>query len=298
MEFIYHFDNQFATPLKCGRYKIYQVGELLTKKGTVIMDHFQWCHEITFVVSGQGESSTDKCASPIAANDCYISFINEWHKIAAGIDGTLRYRFVGFNSEAPEIVALLNELQTIFNTPQNRTIHCPACSDLFRKLLDEMTPSVYNDMSIDALMTEILITILRTHRKKTSPPSSPEITTKNLFVYRIYFYIENNILKIQKLQDLCDVFHYSYQYITRVFFEVTKTRLHDFFIQTKIKTAKHLLETSGQTVTEIGYILNYSCTHTFTRMFKKYTGITPKQYQLKCSEGKALKPLPETKEDK
>ena len=50
--------------------------------------------------------------------------------------------------------------------------------------------------------------------------------------------------------------------------------------------------------TEIGYILNYSCTHTFTRMFKKYTGITPKQYQLKCSEEKAQEPLPETKEDK
>ena len=102
------------------------------------------------------------------------------------------------------------------------------------------------------------------------------------------------------LQDFTHfvTFTYSYQYITRVFFEVTKTQLHDFFIQTKIKTAKHLPETSGQTVTEIGYILNYSCTHTFTRMFKKYTGITPKQYQLKCSEEKAQEPLPETKEDK
>ena len=128
-------------------------------------------------------------------------------------------------------------------------------------------------------MTEILVTILRQHSQSGQNYVSPKITSKSLLFYHVSFYIENNILKLTNLNSLTEVFHYTYQYITRVFYEITGVKLHNFFINEKIKTAKHFLESSDYTVTEISALLNYSCTHAFTRMFKEQTGMTPKQYQ-------------------
>ena len=297
MEFIYHFNNLFNEPLICNNFDIYQVGELLANQDTVVMDHYQYCYEITFVLSGSGSSVTDKFSTPITADDCYISFPDEWHRINSDKDSPLRYRFVGFNSKDEKTAAMLKELRGFFDSPENRLIRCPDLRELFVKLLNEMTPSAYNDVAVGAIMTEMLVAILRACRRISADSVAMKITNKNMLVYHVSFYIENNILKLTGLSELCNIFHYSYQYIARSFYQITKKRLLDFFIAEKIKTAKHLLETRSQTVTEISETLHYSCTHAFTRMFKKHTGITPKQYQLeflRTKEGKqsATPPLP------
>lgn len=279
MEFNYHFNNLYTVPKICDKFSIFQVGELLANKDTVVMNHYQCCYEITFVISGKGESVTDRVKTPIGPDDCYISFPNEWHNINSDKDNPLKYRFVGFSSKDPTILPLLLKLKTIFNSTKNRVIKCPQCKELFLKLLNEMGQTEYDDLLIGAVMTEILVTILRQHSQSSQNYVSPKITSKSLLVYHVSFYIENNILKLTNLNSLTEVFHYTYQYITRVFYEITGVKLHNFFLNEKIKTAKHFLESSDYTVTEISALLNYSCTHAFTRMFKEQTGKTPKQYQ-------------------
>ena len=251
MDYVYHFNNLFKEPLICDKFAVYQVGELMASGSTIVTDHFQYCYEITYVVSGRGESVTDGIASPLSGGDCYLSFTDEWHRISSDKQDPLRYRFAGFTSEDPQIIAVFNELKRLFPSPADRKIYCPECEELFLKLLGEMNFSEHGGLYIGALVTELLLTILRAR--------------KNL------------------RHELTDVFHFSYQYISAVFYKVTGTPLHLFFISEKIKAAKHLLETGRYTVTKIAEMLNYSCTHVFSRTFKKYTGITPKKYALQYS---------------
>lgn len=60
MEFNYRFNNLFTVPRICDNFAIFQVGELFANKETVVMNHYQFCYEITFVISGNGESVTDR----------------------------------------------------------------------------------------------------------------------------------------------------------------------------------------------------------------------------------------------
>lgn len=283
MEYIYHFNNLFKEPLICDKFAVYQVGELMASGSTIVTDHFQYCYEITYVVSGRGESVTDGIASPLSGGDCYLSFTDEWHRISSDKQDPLRYRFAGFTSEDPQIIAVFNELKRLFPSPGDRKIYCPECEELFLKLLGEMNFSELGGLYIGALLTELLLTIMRA-RKNLRPGENAAIPAgRDMLAYRISFYVENNIFKIKSLNELTDVFHFSYQYISAVFYKVTGTPLHVFFISEKIKAAKHLLESGRYTVTKIAEMLNYSCTHVFSRMFKKYTGITPKKYALQHS---------------
>ena len=131
MEYIYHFNNLFKEPIICDKFAVYQVGELMASGSTIVTDHFQYCYEITYVVSGRGESVTDGIASPLSGGDCYLSFTDEWHRISSDKQDPLRYRFAGFTSEDPQIIAVFNELKRLFPSPGDRKIHCPECEELF-----------------------------------------------------------------------------------------------------------------------------------------------------------------------
>ena len=111
MDYVYHFNNLFKEPLICDKFAVYQVGELMASGSTIVTDHFQYCYEITYVVSGRGESVTDGIASPLSGGDCYLSFTDEWHRISSDKQDPLRYRFAGFTSEDPQIIAVFNELK-------------------------------------------------------------------------------------------------------------------------------------------------------------------------------------------
>jgi YesN/AraC family two-component response regulator len=54
----------------------------------------------------------------------------------------------------------------------------------------------------------------------------------------------------------------------------------EFIIKEKIKYAKRLLNNPYIHINEVSFATGFEDSNYFIRMFKKYEGITPKQYQL------------------
>ena len=54
----------------------------------------------------------------------------------------------------------------------------------------------------------------------------------------------------------------------------------EFVLNEKIKCAKQLLKNQTIQINEVCYLSGFEDANYFTRLFKKYEGITPKQYQL------------------
>lgn len=72
----------------------------------------------------------------------------------------------------------------------------------------------------------------------------------------------------------------STKQFTRLFQKENLITPHQFIIKTRINHAKYLLEETHLTVSEIATELGYSDAFTFSKQFKKVTGISPSTFRL------------------
>ena len=79
----------------------------------------------------------------------------------------------------------------------------------------------------------------------------------------------------------------SQSYIEKIFKKHLGTTVMDYYHRLKIARARELISEEELTFTEIGDKLGYGSIHNFSRVFKKYTGMTPSGYQ-KTVQSKGL----------
>ncbi|HDY89701.1 MAG TPA: AraC family transcriptional regulator [bacterium] len=60
--------------------------------------------------------------------------------------------------------------------------------------------------------------------------------------------------------------------------EKTGRSVMEYYKITKLEKAKELIREGDYTFTQIAAILNYSSLHYFSKIFKRYLGMTPTEY--------------------
>lgn len=71
----------------------------------------------------------------------------------------------------------------------------------------------------------------------------------------------------------------SPNYLSVIFKKETGVPVNEYIQQIKIEEAKNMIMFSNTPLSEIGSLLSFSDQSYFTKIFKKHTGLTPKQYQ-------------------
>ena len=71
----------------------------------------------------------------------------------------------------------------------------------------------------------------------------------------------------------------SRSYLSRKFSEETGETLTDFILRQKTEEARRLLRYSDKPLTSISAYLGFSSQSHFTRVFKKYTSLSPGEYR-------------------
>jgi AraC-like DNA-binding protein len=78
---------------------------------------------------------------------------------------------------------------------------------------------------------------------------------------------------------LADHFKVHPVYLSRVFREQSGESLMDYINQIRLKQAKQLFKSESDNLDEVAKAVGYCNTRTFTRVFKKYEGVTPGRYK-------------------
>jgi len=108
-------------------------------------------------------------------------------------------------------------------------------------------------------------------------------------------YIEQYLSEDLSLVRLAKRSHFNPSYLSRLFKQETGQNLSEYIDQARIKKAKELLAEAESKIHEVGIRVGYESAHSFTRFFKKMTGVTPQEYRdsakTRTSESaEALKP--------
>ncbi|EQC3334527.1 helix-turn-helix domain-containing protein [Escherichia coli] len=109
---------------------------------------------------------------------------------------------------------------------------------------------------------------------------SLSVSTNTTFTEKLKVIIESNLSKQWKLQDLANILHMS-EVSIRKKLERENNSFNKLVLDIRMHNAAKLITTTEKHINSIADEVGYISTSYFIQNFKKYFGITPKQFSLK-----------------
>ena len=110
--------------------------------------------------------------------------------------------------------------------------------------------------------------------------AAKEQDSGNLYVEQAKRYLMTHLTQPINNEQVAAALGLSPFYLGRLFKACTGQTMHAYLIEERIKTAKHLLEADNQSITQISSLLCFCDQSYFTQVFRKHTGLTPRQYRM------------------
>ncbi len=107
-------------------------------------------------------------------------------------------------------------------------------------------------------------------------------------IERVKRFAERNWHKKISLSDAAAAVHFSPKYLSRLFKQIVGTGFSAYRLRIKLQKARELMA-SGQNVSQIADGLGYENSESFIRIFKKYTGATPRKFRTRERLGRSGK---------
>ncbi|MDM0459264.1 response regulator [Clostridium perfringens] len=109
--------------------------------------------------------------------------------------------------------------------------------------------------------------------------SDSSLTNEEKIVDKVSKYIDDNMDKMLKLEELASICNLSPGYFSRIFKKETGKTVITYINEKKVERAKKLLKESKEPIINISLDLGFDDCGYFIRVFKKITGLTPKAFR-------------------
>ena len=107
----------------------------------------------------------------------------------------------------------------------------------------------------------------------------------NHLIHKAKEYIDNHFQKDMSLDDISRELNISPYYFSKLFKEETGENFVEYVTDRRISKAKQLLRDPEKSIKEICAEVGYSDPNYFSRIFKKYQGVTPTEYKEQVGRG-------------
>ena len=199
----------------------------------------------------------------IASFECASQSIRFFEGRKIAVDPALR----------PFIYAIIEEAR--------KTFCIPFSNPQTKKMEIQAHPVLGGQQLIKNYLEILLISLMRSVSEQEQQEhfflESKELG--NRIMNEVTHYLQENIHKKLTISNICAQIGYSRTTVFRLFREHTGQTPMEYFIQLKIQGAKRLLRESDLSVMEISYRLGFDSANYFTKVFKRYTGLTPSAYK-------------------
>lgn len=98
-------------------------------------------------------------------------------------------------------------------------------------------------------------------------------------------YIKKNLNMELSRNELAEMVYFHPDYLSHTFKKQVGISISDYILQERIKEARILLSTTNGSVSEVALEVGYANAAYFTRLFKRSTGMTPKEYRNTSGKG-------------
>ncbi|GAB4367616.1 MAG: AraC family transcriptional regulator [Elainellaceae cyanobacterium] len=96
---------------------------------------------------------------------------------------------------------------------------------------------------------------------------------------KVFKYIQDHLEQDIALSDIASVLNLSQYHFCRLFKQSTGLAPHQYLTQCRIDRAKQLLRSTQLPITEIAFAVGLNSHSSFTRLFRRCAGMTPKEFR-------------------
>lgn len=137
------------------------------------------------------------------------------------------------------------------------------------------------DMFYESKLNEMVLLIIHEKHLMTNSLMRPSALNPEDIdvIVDIARYIDTHLDENLKLEYLASMACMSASKLKYSFKAVYNTTIRDYKTQKRFQAACHMLSHTRKNISEIAHLLGYKKTSAFTEMFKKHSGLTPRQYR-------------------
>lgn len=220
----------------------------------------------------------------LEAGQLYIHKPNEFHKIRCDGMRAANSVILSFDCDSPELMAISGNVITC-SAEERRLMGCiireameafstPLGMSYIRVLEKSGTGDFGCEQMIQLYMEQLLIQLIRSNQPKGALQSSES----DPLLLLICNYLEKNVEKPLRFQDIQKKFNLSASVIKRLFHSHMNCGIMEHFLRLKIDAAKQLIRENELNFSEIAAILNFNSPQYFTTAFRRISGMTPTEY--------------------
>jgi AraC-like DNA-binding protein len=93
-------------------------------------------------------------------------------------------------------------------------------------------------------------------------------------------YIHNNYMKNISVENMASLCMLSARQFTRCFQQVYHKSPYEYLLELRLRRAKELLADTAYNISEIADIVGYDSVYSFSRMFKQYVNMAPRDWRI------------------
>lgn len=190
----------------------------------------------------------------------YFLFLG-YEKICVILPFTPHQQFSHIN----ELINYCHDVLSLSTLPQDITIHI-GVSERHESLID--LPIAYQ---------QALRSLVNKNIEKTLQFQNQG--HHHIVINKIIQYIEQHFHEKITLDTLATYVHMNSSYLSRLFNKEIGESLTDYINRIRIERAKQLIVDSDLNINEITYMVGFSDPSYFSNTFKKFTGVTPREYK-------------------
>jgi AraC family transcriptional regulator, L-rhamnose operon regulatory protein RhaS len=246
--------------------------------------HKHTYYEIIFILKGKGKHNLNGNTVSYRSGDVFLLGPEDYHSF--DIDVPTEFCYVRFSEQYPRLADNSREWQNVVRTllgGQSSTItHSSIAVKEKKQLLAllnilmaeyEKRHEPHFTLIRDGIMKSMMSLMARSIRINSFPNASVKSST----IEDILVYIRENIHHPERLSigKLAARFHYAPTYLGIFFRKQTGESLKQYMIKHKLRLIETRLLYSNESLSSIAHEFNFSDESHFTKLFRKYNGVTP-----------------------
>lgn len=246
--------------------------------------HYHNYYEIIYILSGDLSYIVENASYKVSAGDMFITVPGELHTLSFSSDATYERYFLQIS---PSWLSTLEYNFTANLSARKRGQHNQIPAELVSKyslgdFFDKIRYYIVNkltesDIMIKSYIVQFLVTIMNIYRNEIHLLENTNESKAAAVIKEIKKYISGHFLENLTLDDLADKFYLNKYYLCHTFKNETGITIKEFINTQRIAQAKKLLP-KYQNINQLYEKCGFNDYSTFYKTFKRFTGISPKEF--------------------
>lgn len=238
-------------------------------------------YNLVFAIKGKGSVSVSGSApQPLESGDMFAFFPKERHEYRADPEDPLEIMWVSFSGKISP--SLIGELGLTEKDYIRKNIVNPSIKKTLTTLIHSLGDR--EDPSRLAAIGQLYVLLAYLKQAAGLMETTPEGTGPLSCVAQATRFIEQNYNIALDVQTLCDYVNYSRSYLSRVFHRETGFTIPEYINKIRMENAMELLRETSLPLREVAASVGIHDSFYFSKLFKKFTGRTPREYRLAIRE--------------